>query len=141
MIIKIKHNKEIFAYLIKYTKKKGVNFFTPKSVGQQVAIINHSKGHKIKPHIHFKNHRSVKYTTEVLIIKKGKLRVDFYKKNKLYLFSKILKKDNIIIFIKGGHGFEVLENSSIIEIKQGPYNKTKDKLVFENYKSKRKYLK
>ena len=132
MIKQIKYKKDIFAYIFKITNKNGVNFFTPKKITQQVGILNHKKGHKINPHIHFKNPRKIFYTTEVLIILKGKVRVDFYNKQKKYLFSKILNKNNIVIFVKGGHGFEILQNAKIIEIKQGPYNEINDKIVFSS---------
>ena len=130
MIQEIKYKKDTFAYIIKNTNKNGVNFPTPKKLTQQVGILNHKKGHKINPHFHLKNIRIIKYTSEVLIIIRGKLRVNFYNQKKKYLFSKILNKNNIIIFIKGGHGFEILNNSKIIEVKQGPYNQINDKVLF-----------
>lgn len=131
MISEIKYKKDTLAYIIKNTNKNGVNFATPKKLAQQVGILNHKKGHKINPHVHLKNIRLIKYTTEVLIIIKGKLKVNFYNNHKKYLFSKILYNNNIIIFIKGGHGFEILEDSKIIEVKQGPYNQINDKVLFD----------
>ena len=140
MIKQIKYKKNIFAYIIKISNKNGVNFPTPKEITQQVGILNHKKGHKINPHIHFKNPRKITYTTEVLVILKGKVRVDFFDKHKKYLFSKILNKNNIIIFVDGGHGFEILQNAKIIEVKQGPYNEAKDKIIFPS-KIKKKIIK
>ena len=140
MIKQIKYKKNIFAYIIKISNKNGVNFSTPKEITQQVGILNHKKGHKISPHIHFKNLRKIVYTTEVLIILKGKVRVDFFDKHKKYLFSKILNKNDIIICVDGGHGFEILQNAKIIEIKQGPYNDLKDKVIFSS-KIKKKIIK
>src|SRR6056300_748220 len=132
MIEKIFHKKKIFGYLLKYTKKFGVNFLTPKKLSHQVGFIKHKSKHLIKPHKHFKNIRRIQYTSEVLIILKGKLRIDFYSNNKRYLFSKIIKKNDIIILNSGGHGFKVLETVEMIEVKQGPYNIKKDKEVFES---------
>ena len=140
MIKQIKYKKNIFAYIIKISNKNGVNFSTPKEITQQVGILNHKKGHKISPHIHFKNLRKIVYTTEVLVILKGKVRVDFFDKHKKYLFSKILNKNDIIIFVDGGHGFEILQNAKIIEVKQGPYNDVKDKVIFSS-KIKKKIIK
>ncbi len=51
---------------------------------------------------------------------------------KKYLFSKILKPKDIIMLVKGGHGFKVLKEVQMIEIKQGPYSLSKDKVKFEN---------
>ena len=130
MITEISHKNSVFGYIIRYSKKPGVNFLTPKNLSHQVAFINHKKKHVIKPHKHFKNVRRIEYTSEVLIILKGKLRVDFYSKSEKYLFSKIIKKNDIIILNNGGHGFRVLENVEMIEVKQGPYNIKSDKKVF-----------
>ncbi len=132
MIKEIKFKKTIFGYLIKYKNEKGVNFLTPPKLSHQIASIRHPKNHKIKPHMHFKNVRKISYTSEVLIIKKGKIRIDLYSNKQKYLFSKILVKDDILILNKGAHGFKVLEPTHMLEIKQGPYNKKKDKLVFKS---------
>lgn len=131
MIEKIFHKKQIFGYIIKYKKKSGVNFLTPKNLSHQVGFISHKKKHIIKPHKHYKNIRRIEYTSEVLIILKGKLRVDFYAQSEKYLFSKIIKKNDIIILNSGGHGFKVLEPIEMIEVKQGPYNIKSDKKIFE----------
>ena len=47
----------------------------------------------------------------------------------MYLFSKVIKKDDIIILNSGGHGFKVIETVEMIEVKQGPYNIKSDKKV------------
>lgn len=132
MIEKISYKKKVFGYLLRYKKKSGVNFLTPNSLSHQVGFIKHKAKHIIKPHKHFKNIRRIEYTSEVLIIQKGKLRVDFYSDNEKYLFSKIIKKNDIIILNSGGHGFKVLETVEMIEVKQGPYNSNSDKKVFDN---------
>ena len=130
MIKKLKFKKEIFGYIIRYKKKNGVNFLTPSNLSHQIAVIAHKKNHIIKPHVHLKNIRKINYTSEVLIIQKGKLRIDLYSNKKKYLFSKILVKDDIIILIKGGHGFKIIKPTTMMEIKQGPYNKKKDNVGF-----------
>jgi hypothetical protein len=66
----------------------------------------------------------------VLLILKGKLRVDFYNNNKNYLYSKIVNANDILILIKGSHGFKVLSPIEMLEIKQGPYKMLKDKIKF-----------
>ncbi len=94
MIKRIIYKKKILAIIIDLTKfkKKGVHFTSPKHFTKQVGIINFNKNHLIKPHTHIKYLRRIHRTSEVLFIKKGLLRVDFYKDNKKYLYSKILKK-------------------------------------------------
>ena len=54
----------------------------------------------------------------------------------MYLFSKVIKKDDIIILNSGGHGFKVIETVEMIEVKQGPYNIKSDKKVFNNIEDK-----
>ena len=70
------------------------------------------------------------YTTEVILILKGIVRVDFYDPKKKYLFSKIIKKKDIIMLVSGGHGFKVLKDVQMLEIKQGPYVEENDKIRF-----------
>lgn len=141
MIEVIKYKKSIFGYIVRYKKKNGVNFFTPPNLSQQVGFIKHKKNHNIIPHIHLKNQRKITYMSEVLIIQKGKIRVDLYSLKKKYLFSKILKKDDILILIRGAHGFEVLDSCEMIEIKQGPFDKRVDKIRFEKNKKEKLILK
>ena len=76
-------------------------------------------------------HRNVVMTQEVLFIKKGKLRVDFYDDYEDYLESKILDEGDVILLVSGGHGFTVLEEVEMIEVKQGPYSGDADKKRFD----------
>jgi mannose-6-phosphate isomerase-like protein (cupin superfamily) len=133
MIQNISSNKKLLAIIIrKEFKQKGVKFFTPEDFSQQLGYMNHPLGHKIAPHIHNHMPREVQYTNEVLIIKSGKVRVDFYDDNKKYFESRILFKGDIILLVSGGHGFEMLEPTEMIEVKQGPHVGDKDKTRFKN---------
>ena len=136
MIEKIVFKKKLLALIVrgKYRNKKGITFFTPNNSTQQFGYMKHSKKHIIKPHLHKKRVTKISYTTEVILILKGRLRVDFYNTLKKYLFSKILKPNDIIMLVSGGHGFKVLKNVEMLEIKQGPYNLLKDKVKFDNVK-------
>ena len=138
MIEKIIHKKKLLALIVrgKYRNKKGITFFTTNESTQQIAYMKHEKKHIIKPHLHKKRLTKILYTTEVILILKGVLRVDFYNQLKKYLFSKILKEKDIIMLVSGGHGFKVLKNIEMLEIKQGPYNLIKDKIKFENVSDK-----
>jgi hypothetical protein len=93
--------------------------------------MRHPAGKQIEPHVHNPVHREVHYTQEVLFIRKGKLRVDFYDVERNYLESRILEAGDTILLTTGGHGFEVLEEVEIIEVKQGPYAGGLDKTRFE----------
>ena len=134
MVEKIIYKKKLLALIVrgKYRNKKGITFFTPNESTQQFGYMKHSKKYIVRPHLHKKRLTKIYHTTEVILIMKGILRVDFYNQFKKYLFSKILKEKDIIMLVHGGHGFKVLKSVEMLEIKQGPYNLIKDKIKFEN---------
>lgn len=132
MPIEIKHNNELLAIIIPDNfNKQGVHFFTDSSFSQQLAYMNHHKGTLISPHTHNPVKREIVYTQEVLFIKKGVLRVDFYTRDEQYLESKLLKAGDTILLASGGHGFEVIEEVEMIEVKQGPFSGEQDKTRFD----------
>ena len=139
MIEQIKNQKKLYALIVRsrYRKKKGINFFTDKNATQQFGYMNHKKNHVILPHRHNKRQSKILLTTEVIIILKGMLRVDFYNDKEKYLFSKKLYSNDIIMLSSGGHGFKVLKDTQMIEVKQGPYSLSMDKVKFEKVNEKK----
>ena len=137
MIEKIYNKKRLYALIVrnKYRNKKGINFFTDKKASQQVGFMKHKKNYIILPHKHNKRKKNavakIDSTTEVLIILKGILRVDFYDQKEKYLFSKKLYANDLIMLSSGGHGFKILKDVEMIEVKQGPYFISKDKVKFD----------
>jgi len=128
----IYHEGEIIAIIILEDEEgSGVKFYTPNNFSQQLAYMSHSTGKVIAPHTHNSVSREVYYTQEVLVIRKGRLRVDFYTREQVYLESYILKKGDVILLASGGHGFEVLDDIEMIEVKQGPYLGEQDKVRFQ----------
>lgn len=131
MIEKIISNNIELAIIIRRSySAEGIKFFTPQNFSQQLGYMKRSINYKIEPHLHIPVKREVKHTNEVLFIKSGKVRVDFYDENKQYIGSKILNKGDVILLCSGGHGFKMIENSEIIEVKQGPYAGDMDKTRF-----------
>lgn len=127
----IKKKNKVLAMIIRNDHKcEGVDFITPNEYSQQVAYMHHPEGKVIEAHVHNLVHRNVVMTQEVLFIKKGKLRVDFYDDYEDYIESCILNKGDILLLVSGGHGFKVLEEIEMIEVKQGPYAGDKDKTRF-----------
>jgi mannose-6-phosphate isomerase-like protein (cupin superfamily) len=110
---------------------EGVDFITPSEYSQQVAYMHHPTGKVIDAHVHNLVHRNVVLTQEVLFIKKGRLRIDFYDEYEDYLESRELHAGDIILLVSGGHGFTVLDEVEMIEVKQGPYAGDNDKKRFE----------
>lgn len=131
MVEKILHQEEMLAIIISGRfREPGIHFFTPNDLSQQLAFMKHPKGKVIVPHVHQPVAREVIYTQETLVIKKGKLRVDFFDQDQNYLQSRELIEGDVILLIKGGHGFEVLEDLEMLEIKQGPFVGESDKKRF-----------
>lgn len=105
----------------------GIQFFTPPHFSQQLGCMRHAAGHLIEPHVHNPVSRAVHFTQEALFLRRGRLRVDFYSEAGAYLESRELQAGDVILLIRGGHGFEVLEEIEMVEVKQGPYVGEADK--------------
>lgn len=131
MIENIMHSSRSLAIILRTAyHNSGITFFTPDQFSQQLAYMNRPQGYVIPPHIHNPVKREVHFTKEVLFIKSGRVRVDFYSEEKDYLESTILETGDVILLAFGGHGFEMLEPTEIIEVKQGPYAGDQDKTRF-----------
>jgi len=143
MIEKIIYKNKLFALIVrgKYRNKKGINFFTSKEATQQFGYIKHKKGHIIQPHQHRKRLTKIVTTTEVILLLKGSLKIDFYSMQRKYLFSRILNEKDIVMLVEGGHGFKVIKDVEMLEVKQGPYNLIKDKVKFTGIYDKRNKIK
>ena len=109
----------------------GIHFFTPSNFSQQVAVMRHPKGKKLDPHVHNLVSRQVLYTQEVLLIRKGRLKVTLFNSQCKRLRSVELTDGDLILLCGGGHSFEMLEETSMVEVKQGPYAGENDKTRFE----------
>jgi len=116
--------------------EKGITFCTPDDYSQQMAYMHHPAGHVILPHVHNKVKREVLYTKEVLVIRKGRLRCDFYTDDHEYIKSIELESGDVILLASGGHGFVCLEETEMYEIKQGPYAGEADKTRFDGVEEK-----
>ena len=131
MITEIKHDGELLAMILSSRfHEPGIHFFTPNTFSQQLAFMRHPVGKIIQPHVHNAVAREVQYTQEVLVLRRGRLRVDFYDAVKNYIESRVLEAGDVILLATGGHGFEVLEEIEMLEIKQGPYVGEVDKTRF-----------
>jgi cupin superfamily acireductone dioxygenase involved in methionine salvage len=128
----IKNGDEVLGVIIpaEYEPRQ-TEFVTPDSYKQQAGFVVYPEKGRIIPHIHREMDRSIHGTSEVLFVRKGKCEVDFYLQDKTYFCTKIIKKDDILILVGGGHGFRMIEDTVFLEIKQGPYIGPKEKERFE----------
>lgn len=128
----IKKDNEILAMIIPNNYHSSeTKFFTPNNFSQQMAFMSRKAGNIIGAHTHNVIKRDIHFTQETLFIKKGKVKVNLYDKERNYFDSRILEAGDIILLASGGHGFEFLKDAKIIEIKQGPYLGEKDKTRFK----------
>ena len=131
MIEKIKHKDLNLAIIIRSNfKKNGIEFFTDDEDTMQIGYMQRQENYEIKPHRHNSVARTVHLTQEVLFLKSGKVRVDFYDHDEIYIKSSILNQGDVILLIDGGHGFKMIASSEIIEVKQGPFLGDLDKVRF-----------
>lgn len=131
LIETITHGLEPIALIIRSDyDQPGIQFFTPANFSQQVAFMRHPAGHKIAAHVHNLQLRQVLYTQEVLFLRRGKVKVNLYSTSRDPIGSRILCEGDLILLCGGGHSLEMLEESSMIEVKQGPYAGEADKTRF-----------
>lgn len=130
-LVRVTHEGRLLAVIVRNDfREPGITFFTEDELSQQMGFMRHPAGKVIEPHLHNHIARSVNYTQEALFIRRGKIRVDFYSDARSYLVSYVLQTGDVVLLISGGHGFEVIEEVEMIEVKQGPYAGDQDKTRF-----------
>ena len=131
-VINIEHNGIELGAIVRSTyHNNGIGFFSNNSDGLQLGYMNRPDNYVIAPHTHNKIRREVFFTEEILFIRSGMVRVDFYDDNQQYIESQIARSGDIVILKAGGHGFKIIERADIFEVKQGPYLGAQDKVRFE----------
>jgi hypothetical protein len=105
-------------------------FVTQPELAQQVGFVVYPAGGVIKRHIHKNIDRQNISSSEALIIRKGKLEIDIFDQNKSLLVTRVLEAGDFVLMVSGGHGFRILEDTILLEIKLGPYAGVLDKELF-----------
>jgi len=133
MIEHIRHKDKTIAIIVGSDfHREGITFFTENDVPLQLGYMSHPKGHEITPHVHNPIKRETTETYEVLLVKKGRIRIDFFSYSQEYLESRELMSGDITLLVGAGHGIVCLEPTIIVEAKNGPYYSEKDKKRFPN---------
>ena len=105
-------------------------FHTSSEQSFQLGTFNLQKGESLERHVHLENERTIFNTSEVILLTKGKVKVEIFDKHKIFVTEQIINAGELILFFQGGHSFEMLEDAKFIEIKQGPYIEGQDKKRF-----------
>lgn len=130
-ILRIEHEGVVLALVIRSTfRSEGIVFLTGGDSSQQLGYMNRPNGYVIQPHRHLSNDRRVALTQETLLIRSGRVRIDLYDDHENYVRSLVASTGDVVLLAAGGHGLEMLEDTEIVEVKQGPYDGDKDKIRF-----------
>jgi hypothetical protein len=106
----------------------GLRFFTNPEHSLQVGEMRHREGHVIPAHRHVPTERRVIGTAEVLFVREGQLRADFYDDELQPIWTTVAETGDVLILLAGGHGFAAITEVVIEEVKQGPWLGDKDKV-------------
>lgn len=118
----VRHEDRTLAIILRNAHSgEGIQFFTPPEYSQQLGYMKRPVGYRIQPHVHLQVERKSTLTQEVLFVKKGRVRVNFYDNVDTKIAERELATGDVILLSEGGHGFEMLEETELIEVKQGPY--------------------
>lgn len=132
MLKRIAKGEVVYAIVVPSTfKKEGVEFFTPQHFSQQLGYMNHKAGYEIPAHDHEIHLRKIEFTQEVLIIRSGKIVAHIFDENRTHIEDITLTSGDVILLCAGGHGFSIIEDTEMIEVKQGPYMGDVDKNIYE----------
>ena len=127
----IRSGEQTIAILIQATfEPDQTTFITPNNYEQQVGFIVYPTEGRITPHKHKIIDRHLMSTSETLIVRKGRLEVQLYDNDNDLIAERTLIKGDILVLVSGGHGFEMLEDTILLEIKQGPYTGLAEKEHF-----------
>ena len=110
--------------------KPGLNFLTPSESTLQVGQMTKAPGDRIRAHRHLPVERNITGTMEAIFIRRGRVEVDFYTPEEEPLTKRELCAGDLVLLASGGHGFTALEETDMVEIKQGPYAGDDDKVKF-----------
>lgn len=131
-IQKIKSSENVLIAIVipSSYNNSGINFLTFPDSTLQLAIISSEKGYEVPKHYHPEYNRIICKTMECIFVKYGKLRINFYDNKNEYIGNYLARNGDVVLFMNGGHSIEYMQKSEIIEIRQGPYYKERDKINF-----------
>jgi len=131
LIERITYNDKPLAYIIRASfLPDKTTFLTPPDYKQQVGYIVYPAEGEIKRHVHRPLERHLVGTSEVLVVKKGRCEIDIYNNDRELVATRELHEGDVMLMVGGGHGFRMLEETVLMEIKQGPYTGIDEKERF-----------
>lgn len=105
-------------------------FLTPPEFKQQIGYIVYPAGSEVGRHTHVPLERRIVGTSEVLVVRSGRCLIDVYDDGRALVATRELLPGDIMLMVGGGHGFRMLEDTVLLEVKQGPYTGLDEKERF-----------
>lgn len=105
-------------------------FLTPSELNLQVGFVVYPAGGEVARHLHRPLERHIVGTSELLVVKEGRCQMDIYDDDRSLVATRELRKGDIMLMVGGGHGFRMLEDTVLLEVKQGPYTGLDEKERF-----------
>lgn len=96
-------------------------FLTPPDFNLQAGYVVYPAGSSIPRHVHLPVERHIRGTAEVLVVRKGRCELDVYNDERILIATRELRAGDVMVMVAGGHGFRMLEDTILLEVKQGPY--------------------
>ena len=124
-------NNQPLAYIFrKEINPEKTTFLTPPELNLQLGLVVYPAGGSVTPHVHLPVERTIVGTCEVLLVKKGRCEIDIYNDERKLVLTRELAEGDLVLTVGGGHGFRMLDDTVLLEVKQGPYLETGDKVRF-----------
>lgn len=129
----VKSNSTLLAIIVRADAKSDekYNFLTNNDQPFQFGVNFYPPGEIIKGHAHLLRTTTVESIQEFILVSEGRMRLHVFDENDTHVADAVLGKGDSVLLLAGGHGFDMLEATKLVEVKQGPYDgKSKDKRVF-----------
>jgi hypothetical protein len=121
-IEQIRHSDRLLAIILREEyEPDSIEFLTTNDQSLQLGVMRRPRGHVIEPHVHKPVPRQVRDGYEALFIARGRVEVTFFSDRRELVTTRELRQGDCILLMTGGHGFRMLEDCKMIEVKQGPY--------------------
>jgi hypothetical protein len=105
-------------------------FLTPADFKQQVGFVVYPAGGEVSRHVHMPLERHLVGTSEVILVMKGHCLLDIYNDRHELITTRELDPGDLMLMVGGGHGFRMMDDTVLLEIKQGPYTGVEEKELF-----------
>lgn len=127
----IRAGEQLVAIIISRTHNPpSTEFVTSSDLNLQVGFIKYPAGGVIQPHVHRPMERHIVGTSEVLLVRSGMMEVSLYDNERQLVAERVLSEGDLLLLVGGGHGFQMLEDTVLLEVKQGPYTGLDEKERF-----------